>query len=262
MRGSLQTLREPAETAFILCCVVVLWQVAVKVLSLPAWLLPAPTDIWATFLNNVPLVSKHTFSTAVGAVGGLVAGAAGAIFLAIFMANSTIVERAAMPLLLIDQSIPKAAIAPLLVIWLGSGMAPRIVIGMIITFFPIAMTTLKGLTATDPRVNDLMHVLSGNRLQRLWKIQFPSALPYIFSGLKVAAPLAVIGAVIAEFLQSNSGLGYVVVMALSQSDTSMIFVAIAGMALLSVFIFGVVRGVESIVLRRRYSHLVEAEALE
>jgi NitT/TauT family transport system permease protein len=259
MSWFLRAAREPLETAAIIVGLVVAWELAVWVFKIPRWLVPAPSEIWTALSSNPAMIGKHLAETATGAVLGLLTGIVAGVSLAIFMANFQVVERFVFPLLLIDQSIPKVALAPLFIIWFGSGMASRVVMVVVVAFLPIVITTLTGLASIDPRIRDLMRTLSAGRKGLLLKVQLPNAVPYIFSGIKIATPLSIIGAVVAEFLQSDKGLGYLIVAAVSQYDTPLIFVAIVLMSLLSLTIFAVVRMLETALLRRRYSYVFGAE---
>jgi NitT/TauT family transport system permease protein len=177
------------------------------------------------------------------------------LVLAILMVQSRILARILMPLLVIDQSVPKLALAPIFVIWFGTGMMTRVVIAMVISFFPVVINAIRGMTTVDRRVNDLMATISASRLDILTKVQLPNAVPYIFSGLKVAVPLSIIGAVVAEFMQSDSGLGYVVLVAVGNVNTPMVFVAVLLMALLSLSLFAALSLAEWLVMRGRFNYL-------
>ena len=182
-----------------------LWQILVVVFEVPSWLLPSPLTIWTTFLKHASMLGRHVVATGTGAVGGLIIGAVGGIALAVLMVQSRLLERILMPLLVIDQSIPKMALAPIFVIWFGAGMMSRIVIATVISFFPMIVNTVRGMKSVDPRVNQLMETLSARRWHVLTKVRMPNAVPYVFMGLKVAVPLAIIGAVVAEFMQADFG---------------------------------------------------------
>ncbi len=237
-----------------------LWQVLVTAFQVPTWILPAPTVIWAELLKQAHHLGGHVLSTGIGAVSGLAIGAVSALILAIAMVQSRILQRILMPLLVVDQSIPKLALAPIFVIWFGAGAMTRIVIALVISFFPIIINAIRGMTTVDRRVNDLMTTLSASRWDVLTKVQLPNAVPYIFAGLKVAVPLSIIGAVVAEFMQSDSGLGYLVLVAVGNVNTPMVFVAVVVMALLSLSLFAVVSLAEWIVMRGRFNYLtVEVE---
>ena len=235
------------------------WQLLVVLFEVPSWLLPSPLTIWTTFLKDVSMLGRHVVATGTGAVGGLIIGALGGIALAVLMVQSRLLERILMPLLVIDQSIPKIALAPIFVIWFGAGMMSRIVIAMVISFFPMIVNTVRGMKSVDPRVNQLMETLSARRWHVLTKVRMPNAVPYVFVGLKVAVPLAIIGAVVAEFMQADSGLGYVVLIAVGNVNTPLVFVAVVLMAALSLVLFALVSIVEALILRRRFAYLALAD---
>jgi NitT/TauT family transport system permease protein len=234
---------------------ILLWQLLADAFHVPTWLLPTPSAIAVAFVQQEHLLGKHVAATATGAVGGLVIGAVGGIILAVLMVQWRLLQRLLMPLLVIDQSVPKMALAPIFVIWFGAGMMTRIVIAIVISFFPVVVNANRGMTAGDRRVNDLMATIHASRWHVLTKVQLPNAVPYIFSGLKVAVPLSIIGAVIAEFMQSDSGLGYLVLIAVGNVDTPMVFVAVLLMALLSLSLFALISLIEWMVMTRRFQYL-------
>jgi NitT/TauT family transport system permease protein len=235
------------------------WQLLVMLFNVPTWLLPSPVTIWAEFLKDASMLGRHIVATGIGAVGGLIIGSLAGIALAILMVQSRLLERILMPLLVIDQSIPKLALAPIFVIWFGAGMASRIFIAIVISFFPMIVNAVRGMKSVDTRVNQLMETLSATQWNILIKIRMPNAVPYIFVGLKVAVPLAIIGAVVAEFMQADSGLGYVVLIAVGNVNTPLVFVAVLLMATLSLSLFAVVSVMEALILRRRFAYLALAD---
>ena len=246
---------EAMATVGVVVFLLAVWQTAVSTFHVPGWLLPAPTVIWDQSLGRAGLLGAQTATTALVAILGVVIGGVIGVSVAILMASSRLVEGAVLPLLLIDQSIPKVAIAPLFIIWFGSGLKSRVIIAVMIAFLPIVVNTLSGLAAIDPRIRDLMRTLAAGRLTLLAKIQLRNAVPFMFTGLKAAVPLAIIGAVVAEFLQSDSGLGYVMLIAVTQYNTPLIFACICLLALLSLVLFGAVSLVEAMVLRHRYRYV-------
>jgi NitT/TauT family transport system permease protein len=255
MSALTEALRRGGTSVGAVVGLLVFWQAAVMLLQVPTWLLPSPTAIWFEFVKQSHLLGRHVSATGIGAMGGLAIGALSGIVLAILMVHSRILERVLMPLLVIDQSIPKMALAPIFVIWFGSGMMTRVFIAMVISFFPMVVNAIRGMTTVDPRVNDLMTTISASRWQILTKVRLPNAVPYLFSGLKVAVPLSIIGAVVAEFMQSDSGLGYVVLVAVGNVNTPMVFVAVMLMALLSLSLFAAISIVEWLLMRARFGYL-------
>jgi NitT/TauT family transport system permease protein len=252
------TLKRCATPVLSVAGLVVLWQALVMLFHVPTWLLPAPTAIWTEFIKQAHLLGRHVAATGVGAIGGLAIGALCGVLLAIVMVHSRMVERVLMPLLVVDQSIPKLALAPIFVIWFGAGMMTRVFIAVVISFFPMVVNSSRGMTTVDPRINDLMSTISASRWAVLTKVRLPNAVPYIFAGLKVAVPLSIIGAVVAEFMQADSGLGYVVLVAVGNVNTPMVFVAVLLMALMSLGLFTMISIAEWLLMRARFSYLVTA----
>lgn len=251
-----RALHGPAVSILSVVGFVLAWEILVRLFDVPAWLLPAPSDVWSSFLQNLHVIGKHVLATGAGAIGGLVIGSLIGVGVAVCMVHSRLLERILMPLLVIDQSIPKVALAPLFVIWFGAGMTSRVFIAIVISFFPMIVSTARGLTTIDPRLGNLMDTLAANRWEVLVKIRMPNAVPYMFAGLKIAVPLSIIGAVVAEFVQADSGLGFLVLIAVSQVDTPLVFVAVLLMATLSLVAFGIVAAVEVTLLSRRFSYLM------
>lgn len=212
------------------------WQTAVRLLDIPLWLLPAPTDIVQRFFQTSNL-AYHTGITVLEAGSGFLISAVLAIFLASAIVHSKFLERGLLPYIIISNAIPIIAIIPLLTIWFGFGMAPRVMICMIITFFPIVTNTTQGLKSADPRALEFMRSINATRLEILTKVQLPSALPSIFAGFKIAASLSLVGAVVAEFYSSDRGLGFLIITAATQLRTDLLFVAVAILAALGVTAF-------------------------
>jgi NitT/TauT family transport system permease protein len=255
MSDLLDALRRGSSSIAAIVGLLVAWQVLVMVFQVPTWLLPAPSAIWLEFTKQAHLLGRHVTATATGAIGGLAIGSAIGLVLAILMVHSRVLERVLMPILVIDQSVPKMALAPIFVIWFGTGMLTRVVIATVISFFPMVINASRGMTTVDKRMNDLMTTIHASRWHLLTKIQLPNAVPYIFSGMKVSAPLAIIGAVVAEFMQSDSGLGYLVLVAVGNVNTPMVFVSVLLMALLSLALFAAISLSEWMVMKTRFSYL-------
>ncbi|HVG97442.1 MAG TPA: ABC transporter permease [Chloroflexota bacterium] len=188
-----------------------LWEWAVRALSVPVYLLPAPSVIWAQVRIDAALLWRNLQPTLIEAAGGFVLGNAVAILLAALFVHSPAVQRALFPLAIGLRTVPLVAITPLLLVWLGGGYAPKVVIAALISFFPTLVNMTRGLSALDRQALDLLHTLSASPWQVFWKVRWPSSLPYLFSALKIAATSCVLGAVIAEWIGADRGLGYLVV---------------------------------------------------
>jgi NitT/TauT family transport system permease protein len=238
-----------------------IWQLLTVAFAVPTWLLPAPSAVSAEFIRESHLLGRHVLTTGIGAAAGLALGAVCGLALAVLMVKFKVLGRILMPLLVVDQSIPKMALARIFVIWFGTGMMTRVVIATVISFFPVVVSAIRGMTTVDRRVLDLMTTISASRWDVLTKVQLPNAVPFIFSGLKVAVPLSIIGAVIAEFMQSDSGLGYVVLVAVGNVNTPMVFVSVLLMALLSLGLFALVSLGEWLSMRRRFTYMATENPL-
>jgi len=163
--------------------------------------------------------------------------------------HSRFLERGVFPYIIVSNAIPIIAIVPLLSIWFGHGIAPKIMIASIITFFPIVTNTTRGLKSADRRILDFMRSINATRSEVFFKVQLPSAVPYIFAGFKIAASLSLVGAVVAEFYGSDRGLGYLVITSATQLRTDLLFVSIIILAALGVSLFALFGHLERISLR-------------
>jgi NitT/TauT family transport system permease protein len=148
----------------------------------------------------------------------------------------------------------------LIVIWFGAGISSRIAIAVVVSFFPMIVNTLRGLRSMDPRLGRLMHTVSATRFETLMKVRLPNAVPYIFSALKIAAPLAVTGAIVAEYVQANSGLGYLIMLAMTEFNTPVIFVAVVAAAVLSLMLYGAATVLPALLFGRRSKVLLQAHS--
>jgi ABC-type nitrate/sulfonate/bicarbonate transport system permease component len=232
-RGYLDGMGPPL---LILGVVLLAWEAAVRVLDVPPWLLPAPSRIALRFGRTQDLL-YHTGLTLLEAGAGFGIAAVLGIALAAGIANSRFLERGLFPYVIVSNAVPIIAIVPLLNIWLGFGITTKIVIAAIITFFPIVTNTTRGLKSADERILDLMRSINATGTQVFFKVQLPSALPFIFAGFRIAASLSLVGAVVAEFYGADRGLGYLVITAATQLKTDLLFVAIIVLAAIGVTTF-------------------------
>lgn len=233
----------PAATLAIL---ILLWEILVAAFNVPTYLLPAPTLVverTAEWAQQLPL---HTWVTLYETLAGFGLAIVVAVPLAILIAYSPFLQNSIYPLLLITQSIPKVAIAPLLLLWLGTGDLPKVVVAFLVAFFPIVVDTATGLNSVPPELMDLIRSLSANQWQTFRKIRFPWALPFFFSGLKVAITLSVVGAVIGEFVGSDRGLGYLVLIASSHINTGLAFGAMVLLSVMGIVLFALVNVAERV----------------
>jgi ABC-type nitrate/sulfonate/bicarbonate transport system permease component len=199
------TSKLPAAAALLL--LIFFWWLLCASGAVPSYMLPSPVDVARAFVNDFSNLMYHAGTTLQEAAYGLVIGVVLAFAIATVMDRFLILDQAFSPLLVISQTIPTIAIAPLLVLWMGFGMAPKITLVVITTFFPIAVGLLEGYRSVDPDAVDLLRAMGANRRQIFRHVKFPASLPYFFSGLKISASYAIVGAVIAEWLGGFEGLG-------------------------------------------------------
>ena len=243
-----QRLREGWPPLAFGVAVFLLWWAVTAAGLVPPFLIPSPGDTWAAFAKNIPYFAQHTGVTTVETLLGFTIAALIGEAVAIAMVYSRPLERTLYPIVLFAQVIPKIAIAPLFIVWLGFGLAPKVVVAVLMAFFPVVFSGLAGLKAVDREMLELASTMGASRWKVFSKIRFPASLPQLFSGLKVAATLADTGAVVGEFVGANSGLGYVILQANGNIDTATLFVALIIMSLLGVLMFAVIELIERLVI--------------
>jgi NitT/TauT family transport system permease protein len=227
-----------------LVLVVAGWEAACRFLGIREFVLPAPSAIWAQSYAAWPNVLHHTLATLGTVMWGFTASVVISLPLAMLIAASPAISAAIYPLLVVTQSIPKVALAPILIIALGSNELPRIIVTFLVAFFPLVVGTVAGLLATPPELIELGRSCRASKLQELTRIRLPFAVPFVFGGLKVAAALAVVGAVVAEFVGADAGLGYLIQTSMAFFKTPLAFGAVVILALMGILLFQVVTVIE------------------
>lgn len=231
-------LRAAMPPALVLIAIVIFWQIACNVFSIPEFILPAPSQILSTLVTDWqdPLASA-TFVTLQEVVLGFIVALVTALVIAMALHMSATARRAIYPLLIGSQTIPIVVIGPILAIIFGYTILPKVILVTLICFFPIVVTTIDGLASVDPQLTRMMRTLYGTRWSIFRRIEFPAALPAMFSGIRVAATYAAIGAVFGEYAGSTDGLGYVMILATPMLQTSLVFSAIVLLSLISICLF-------------------------
>jgi NitT/TauT family transport system permease protein len=222
------------------------WQAIVFFSGLPAFILPGPLLVakrLAQVLANGSLL-RQTGYTLIEVVAGMAIGVGTAAGLGYVLSKSRLVERVLAPYIVATQAIPVVAIAPLLVIWLGSGLASKVLICALIVFFPVLINTIVGLRSVSTNLRELMRSLGATRWQNFRLLEFPAALPILLGGLKVGATLSVIGAVVGEFIAPDRGLGYLISVARGQYDTALVFVGVFALVVMALSLYGLVAWAE------------------
>lgn len=231
--------RGDLTTAVVSAAVVVgVWEVLVRIFGVPTFILPPPSRVVVEGVTRYRLYLYHTWVTLYETLAGFVLAAVVGVAMAIGIVYSRFLQNATYPLIVTLQIVPKVAIAPLLLIWVGYGMTPKVLLALLVAFFPIVVNMVTGLWAVEPELLDLCRILHSGRWQEFYKVRLPNSLPYLFSGLKVASTLAVIGAVIGEFVGGNEGLGYLIIIANTELRAQMAFASITGLSVLGLALFG------------------------
>lgn len=205
---------------------VLLWEAVVRIFAIQSFILPAPSRVLATLGNTNLSWLSNTMVTAIEIFGGYVLGLVLGILCALLFITSRRLTLLVFPVLVTLNMIPKVALGPLVIVWFSYGIGTNILITFSLCFFPILLTTIRGLNETEPELLDLVRALKGSRWQLFRYIQLPGSLPYVFSGMKVATILAVAGAVVGEFIASDKGLGYLMIQLQASLDTPAVFMAV------------------------------------
>ena len=234
----------PAAT---LIAVVVAWEAATRAFHVPRFIMPAPSAILGEGWGWRYRFIEHTWVTLYETLGGFALSMAVGVPLAVLIVYSPTLRLALYPLIILAQSVPKIAIAPVLLLILGFGEFPKMVVAFLVAFFPVVVDTATGLAATPPELLDLSRSYRASRFKTFLKVRLPLALPFIFAGAKVAITLAVIGAVVGEFVGSDKGLGYVILSATSYWKTELAFSAMIILSLMAIVLFAAVSLVERVV---------------
>ena len=226
--------------AALLVLLVAGWEAWVRAFDTKPYVLPAPSRIWSAFLEVRGTLPGHLRTTMAESLLGLAFAAVVGLALAVVIALVPLVRRVLYPLLVVSQTIPMVVLAPLLIVWFGFGMTPKVVVVALIGFFPIVVATVDGLTSADRELVALVRSMGARRLAVLRYVMVPSALPGFFAGLKIAAAYAVLGAVIAEYMGGSSGLGLFITRAQASFRIDRVFVAVVAVALASIAMFAAV----------------------
>jgi NitT/TauT family transport system permease protein len=237
----------PAILAIVGC--IVLWQLVVWGFSVPTFMAPSPIAVIGAFKANAGTLFANFLPTLMEAVLGFLVGNVVAVLLAVWFVYSPIAEKAFYPIAVIVKSIPIIAIAPILVLLVGNGIAPKIIIAALICFFPTLVNMVQGLKSASPAMLDLMRVLSASGAEIFWKVRLPASLPFLFAALKIASTSSVVGAIVAEWIGSSYGLGALIIDATYNFRSPLLYATVVIAAALAVALFFAVSIVEKKVVR-------------
>jgi NitT/TauT family transport system permease protein len=217
--------------------VLLVWEAAADIGKIPIYVLPAPSDIWISIIKNFDPLLHHSWVTLLETLAGFGLSVAIGVPLALLIVYSRIFDRVLYPILVASQAVPKVALAPILLVALGYGIMPKIIVGFLIAFFPVVVTTVTGLAAVDRDTLNLMHSMGASKIDVFVKVRIPHAVPSMIAGFKVAIALAVVGAVVGEFVGSRSGLGYYMLLATGNFDTPLVFACVLFLTLMGIILF-------------------------
>jgi NitT/TauT family transport system permease protein len=235
----------PVAVILVVLCI---WQAVVVIFGLKPYFIPSPTLIARTFWDNARTIGDNTVPTVLQAITGFAIGNTLAVVLSIWFVHVRPARRALYPLAIILQSIPLVALAPVAIVTLGTGFTTKVVMTAIISFFPTLVNMMRGLDSIDPSLVELFKSVHATRADVLWKLRWPSALPYLFSGLRITASASVVGAIIVEWIGSDTGLGYMVINSTYQFNTPLLWASLVASSVLVLAAFGLVALAERLLI--------------
>ena len=222
---------------FFVIVVLIVWDVLVKINDVPSWLLPSPSEIFKAMLDNARILTSHTITTLIEVILGFVIALFVGLLLSSAITLSSTIEKSFYPFIIASQTIPVIVIAPMLLVWVGYGLMPKIIVVALISFFPIVVNTVDGMKSIDIDLEKLFRTMGASNWDIFRKIRIQNSLPYMFSGLRVAISISVIGAVIGEWVGSSEGLGYLMIRSKPQFQTELVFAAIFILSIMGIILF-------------------------
>jgi len=233
-------LRRNLPATFLFLLLVAIWQTAVSTLGVKEFLLPQPLAVVRAVFDGSLRWPLHLTITGTEILGGFLVASGVGVLLGVLIAWSPMLEKALLPFLIFVNTLPKVAIAPLVLVWLGFGLAPNILIAAVVAFFPVVINTAVGLTQIDPELIDLGRSLDAPKWRVFTQIRLPHSLPFVLSGLKVASTLAVVGAIIGEFIASQRGLGAIIITTQTTLNTTVAFASLVWISLLGLTLYAII----------------------
>ncbi len=230
-------MRRVLPSAVLALMVLAAWEILVRLFGVPAFLLPGPVSIAGAFWESRGLLLEHAVPTAGEALLGFAGAAVAGVVSGLLINRSPLAERALYPWLVVSQTLPVIALAPILVTWFGYGLLPKVLVVVLFCFFPITVATVDGLRATDPDLIRLMRSFGTTRRRIFYMVEVPGALPFLFGGVRLAVTYSVIGAVVGEWVGSSEGLGFLMIQDKSQFEIARLFAEIAVLSAMGVALF-------------------------
>jgi NitT/TauT family transport system permease protein len=248
LRGALPRLLLPLLGLAVL---LVVWEALDRALAINPTLLPPPSRVFTSLVESRAALLPYSEITLVEILVGFAIGVVAGIPLGALIVFNQPIRRVVYPMLVASQMVPKVAVAPLFVVWFGTGLSSKFFVAFLISFFPIVIATALGLESVDPDMVDLFRSMGAGRVFTFTRLRLPAALPSIFAGLKVAMSLAVVGAIVGEFVAANSGLGYFLLFANGQLDTAAVFAGLFVLTAMGVILYFLVEALERVLIPAR-----------
>ncbi len=252
MQATVSGLRKHAETPLTLLVLLALWQLAVEVLDVPEYVLPAPITIFQHLVlpqsDATYNWSRHIGATVTEVLLAFALTAIVGFVIAVILTWSRTIRDLTMPALIFLNSLPIIALAPIIVLWFGYGLGTNVLIGFLVAFFPLVINVTQGLSRVEEDLLDLVRYMNASKWQVFVKIRFPKSLPYLFSGLKICSTMVVVGAIVGEFIASDRGLGYIIINSQYTMNTPPIFAALMVVSAIGVGLFGLVTLAERLLM--------------
>lgn len=245
-KGMISTLKKLG--AFLIFLVI--WQLIVMIYKIKIFILPSPINVLESLLNPNDIAQKswwiHIAATGQEVILSFIFTAIFGFLIAVIIAWSKLLNKLIMPIIVLFNSLPKIAMAPLFLIWLGYGLVPNIIVAFMVAFFPVVVNTVTGLMAVEDDLLDLVQYLNASKLQVFIKIRIPTSLPYVFAGLKISATMCVVGSIVGEFIASDKGLGYLLRDAQAFIDTPTMFACLILLSIMGLVFFGILGFIEKV----------------
>ena len=242
--GAWSGLKNLVPTLGLSAAVVIAWEAVIRLFSVPTFVLPAPTAIMASLIENRAPLATAAQATALEVLFGFLFASLVGVLVALVIVRFERFGRALYPLIVLFQNVPKVALAPIFILWFGYDLAPKILLIVVIAFFPVAIDMLAGLQSVEPSFVSLMRSVGASKSKIMLRVRIPHSLPHLIAGLKVAITFSVIGAIVGEFAGANKGLGYVIQFASTQLDTPLIFAALIVVSVLGLAFYYIVEFAE------------------
>lgn len=231
--------RQQMMSAAVLVSIFLIWEIACRAMGVSDLILPRPMQIAHVLWTKMPLLWPHTVQTLYTTLTGFALGVAIGIVMGVIIGSSKLAYNVTYPLLVGFSSMPKVAVVPIFVVWFGAGTIPAILTSMVISIFPVVVNVATGLANTEPELEDVLRVLGAKRIDILWNVSLPRALPYLFASLKIAITLAFVGTVLAETVAANKGIGNVMIIASGNFDVPLVFAGLCILAMMGVMLYSV-----------------------